>query len=73
MDIDEVFAAAAKEIESSVLYPGLSNTEELKACVLDLLPLQQQDIKSLTVQETISKFKSTFNCALPKDNLDKLI
>jgi hypothetical protein len=41
MDIDEVFAAAAKEIENSVLYPGLSNTEELKACVLDLLPLQQ--------------------------------
>ncbi|CAB3978909.1 Hypothetical predicted protein [Paramuricea clavata] len=53
MDIDEVFAAAAKEIENSVLYPGLSNTEELKACVLDLLPLQQRDIKSLAVQGTL--------------------
>lgn len=73
MDMDEVFAAAAKEIENSVLYPGLSNTEELKACVLDLLPLQQQDIKSLTVQGTLSKFKSTFYCALPEDNLDKFI
>jgi hypothetical protein len=73
MDIDEVFAAAAKEIENSVLYPGLSNTEELKECVLDLLPLQQGDIKSLTVQGTLSKFKSTFYCALPEDNLDKFI
>jgi hypothetical protein len=71
MDIDEVFAAAAEEIEN--LYPGLSNTEELKAYVLDLLPLEQKNIKSLTVQGTLSKFKSTFSCALPEDNLDKFI
>ena len=56
-----------------MLFPGLSTTEELKACVLDLLTLQQQDIKSLTVQGTLSKFKSIFDCALPGDNLDKFI
>ena len=72
MDIDEIFAAAAKEIENSD-YPGLFGTEELKACVFDLLPLQQQDIESLTVQGTLSKFKATFCCALPEDNLDGFI
>ena len=65
MDIDEVFATAATEIDNSVL----SNIEELKACVLDLLPLQQQDTKSLTVQGTLSKFKYTFDFAL----LDKFL
>lgn len=72
MDIDDIFPAAAKEIENSV-YPGLSDTEKLKACVFDLLPLQQQDIESLTVQVTFSKFKATFCCALPEDNLDDFI
>ena len=72
MDIDEIFAAAVKEIENSV-YPGLSDTEELKACVFDLLPLQQQDIESLTVQGTLSKFKAIFCCALSEDNLDDFI
>ena len=66
-----MFAAAAKEIENSV-YPGLSDTEELKACVFDVLPLQQ-NIESLTVQATLSKFKAIFCCALSEDNLDDFI
>ena len=69
MDIDEVVATAAKEIDNSALISGLSNIEELKACVLDLLPLQQQDTKSLTIQGTLSKFKSAFDFAL----LDKFL
>ena len=72
MDIDKIFAAATKEIENND-YPGLSYTEELKACLFDLLPLQQDNIKSLTVQGTLSKFKATFYCTLPEDNLDKSI
>lgn len=73
MNIDKVFAAAANDIKDSAIFPGLSDTEELKACVLDLLPLEHQDIKSLTVQGTLSKFKSSFNCALPEDNIEKFI
>ena len=48
MDIDEIFAAATKEIKNND-YPGLSDTEELKACAFDLLPLQQENIGSLKV------------------------
>ena len=72
MDIDKIFAAATKEIENND-YPGLSDTEELKACLFDLLPLQQDNIRSLTVQGTLSKFKAIFYCALPEDNLEKFI
>ncbi|CAB4014283.1 Hypothetical predicted protein, partial [Paramuricea clavata] len=32
-----------------------------------------RDTKSLTVRGTPSKSKSTFQCALPEDNLDKFI
>ena len=49
------------------------NTEELKACVLTCCLFNKEDIKSLTVQGTLTKFKSTFDCALPEDNLDKFI
>ena len=72
MDIDKNFAAATKEIENND-YPGLSDMQELKACLFDLLPLQQDNIRSLTVQGTLSKFKTTFYCALPEDNLEKFI
>ena len=48
MDIDEMFAAATKEIENND-YPGLSDTEDLKACAFDLLPLQQGNIGSLKI------------------------
>ena len=72
MDIEKIFAAATKEIENND-YPGLSDTEELKACLFDLLPLQQDNIRSLTVQGTLNKFKAIFYCALPEDNLEKFI
>lgn len=52
---------------------GLLILKNFKACVLDLLPLENQDVKSLTVQGTLSKFKSCFNCPLPEDNIKNLI
>ena len=73
MDVNEAFDLAAKELEQAV-FGGLSDTEELKACVFDILPIEPRDVKTLSVKGTISRFKAELCCSLSSNaNIEEFV
>lgn len=56
MNINDAFAAAYSDIENC--FAGLENTRELKDCVLDLLPLSEDEIKTFYVRGTVKEFRA---------------
>ena len=62
MNINDAFAAAYSDIENR--FAGLENTQELKDCVLDLLPLLNDQIKTFYVKGTVKEFRAELCCKL---------
>ena len=72
MDINEAFDLAATELEQAV-FGGLSDTEECKACVFDILPIESRDVKTLPINGT-TRLKAELCCSLSSNvNIEEFV
>ena len=72
MDVNEAFDLAATEVEQAV-FGGLSDTEECKACVFDILPIESRDVKTLPVNGT-TRLKAELCCSLSSNvNIEEFV